>query len=115
MRAAVFVAPGEALRLEEVESLPLDPTDVHVRVDATALCQTDAAVRRGAHDYGSPVLMGPEASGTVLAVGRHVAGLTAGDTVIRSPRSEERRVGRACVSKFRSRRSRYHSKNKTEE
>src|SRR3546814_3122097 len=52
MRAAVFVAPGEALRLEEVDSLPLDPTDVHVRVDATALCQTDAAGRRGDPAYG---------------------------------------------------------------
>src|SRR3546814_14002555 len=97
MRAAVFVAPGEALRLEEVESLPLDPTDVHVRVDATALCQTDAAVRRGDHDYGSPVLMGHEASGTVLAVGSHVAGLKAGDTVI-SPSAPE--IGRAsCMER----------------
>jgi len=84
MKAAIFVAPGEALRLEEVESLPLGPTDVHVRVDATALCQTDVAVRRGDHSYGSPLLMGHEASGTVLAVGSHVAGLKAGDTVISS-------------------------------
>ncbi|WP_257543095.1 zinc-binding dehydrogenase [Sphingopyxis sp. DBS4] len=84
MKAAIFVAAGEDLRLEEVESLPPGPTDVHVRIDATALCQTDAAVRRGDHHYGSPVLMGHEASGTVLAVGSHVSGLRVGDTVISS-------------------------------
>lgn len=84
MRAALFLAPGADLSIEDVESLPLGPTDVRVRVDATALCQTDVAVGRGDHDYGSPVIMGHEASGTVLAVGTHVLGLQPGDIVISS-------------------------------
>lgn len=84
MRAALFLSPGVDLSLEEVERLPLGPTDVRVRVDATALCQTDVAVRRGDHDYGSRVIMGHEASGTVLMVGEHVRGLRPGDTVISS-------------------------------
>ncbi len=84
MKAAILVAPGEPLKVEEVEPLPLRPRDILVRVDATALCQTDVAVRRGDHDYGAPIVMGHEASGTVEAVGAAVSAFAPGDIVISS-------------------------------
>jgi S-(hydroxymethyl)glutathione dehydrogenase/alcohol dehydrogenase len=84
MKAALFLAAGAPLSVETVEPLPPGPDDVRVRIAATALCQTDVAVRRGDHDYGAPVLMGHEACGIVEAVGARVSRLRPGDTVISS-------------------------------
>lgn len=84
MRAAILFEGGGPISIEEVELLPPGPSDVVVRVTATALCQTDASVRAGKFSYGYPMIMGHEACGIVEAVGADVAGVQTGDRVISS-------------------------------
>lgn len=84
MRAALFVEAGAPLVVEEVELLPPGPSDVVVRITASALCQTDVSVRAGKYDYGAPMIMGHEACGQVEAVGEAVTRVMVGDRVISS-------------------------------
>src|SRR3546814_3863768 len=73
-----------------------------VKVSACAVCRTDLHVVDG--DLPNPVLPvipGHEIVGRIDALGEGVEGLQLG-------RSEERRVGKECVSTCRSRWSPYH-------
>ncbi len=84
MRAALFLEAGAPLSIQEVELLPPGPSDVVIRVTATALCQTDVSVRAGKYSYGAPMLMGHEACGVVEEIGSAVSGVKVGDRVISS-------------------------------
>src|SRR3546814_13922963 len=78
------------------------PGEIRVKVSACAVCRTDLHVVDG--DLPNPVLPvipGHEIVGRIDALGEGVEGLQLG-------RSEERRVGKECVSTCRSRWSPYH-------
>jgi (R,R)-butanediol dehydrogenase/meso-butanediol dehydrogenase/diacetyl reductase len=81
------------IRLEEVElTLPLDPDRIEIEVAFCGICGSDLAEYRGGpfsirsrpHSLtgqGSPVTLGHEFSGRIVAVGSAVKGLSVGDRV----------------------------------
>jgi S-(hydroxymethyl)glutathione dehydrogenase/alcohol dehydrogenase len=83
-RAAVLRTPGTPLTLETVETGPLAPGEVLVRVGATGLCHTDLEAVSGQLASPLPVVLGHEAAGTVAAVGAGVETPRLGDHVILS-------------------------------
>jgi S-(hydroxymethyl)glutathione dehydrogenase / alcohol dehydrogenase len=81
-RAAVLHRPRERLTIETVESVPLKPGDVLVRIRATSLCHTDLEVIEGQLVTPMPIVLGHEAAGTIAELGPGVSGLAVGDPVV---------------------------------
>ncbi len=82
-RAAVAWAPGEPLKIEEVDLMPPQKGEVLVRIVASGVCHTDAYTLSGSDPEGVfPAILGHEGGGIVEAVGEGVTGLTVGDHVI---------------------------------
>jgi S-(hydroxymethyl)glutathione dehydrogenase/alcohol dehydrogenase len=81
-RAAVLHRPRERLTIETVESVPLKPGDVLVRIRATSLCHTDLEVIEGQLVTPMPIVLGHEAAGTIAEIGAGVSGLAVGDPVV---------------------------------
>ncbi len=78
MKAAVLHAPHD-LRLEEVPVPEVRDDAVLLRIRACAVCGTDTQIYKGADPRPLPCILGHEASGEVVAVGRRVAGIGIGD------------------------------------
>ncbi|MEU3253731.1 alcohol dehydrogenase catalytic domain-containing protein [Streptomyces sp. NPDC006997] len=86
MRALVYHGPGRISWDTVTDPAIEDPTDAVVRVDATTVCGTDLRILRGDLPEVKPgTVLGHEAVGEVLEVGREVRSLTPGDQVIVSP------------------------------
>jgi S-(hydroxymethyl)glutathione dehydrogenase / alcohol dehydrogenase len=83
-RAAVLRSPGGPLSVETVETGPLAPGEVLVRVGATGLCHTDLELVSGQLASPVPVVPGHEAAGTIAAVGPGVEESRVGEHVILS-------------------------------
>jgi S-(hydroxymethyl)glutathione dehydrogenase / alcohol dehydrogenase len=83
-RAAVLRNPGGPLTLETLETGPLAPGEVLVRVGATGLCHTDLELVSGQLASPLPVVPGHEAAGTIAAVGPGVEASRVGEHVILS-------------------------------
>lgn len=83
MRAARFYAPGEPLRLEEVEDAAPGPGEVRVAVEACGICGTDlhVAIEGSIQLPRTPITLGHEAAGVVAAAGPGVTPWKAGDRV----------------------------------
>jgi S-(hydroxymethyl)glutathione dehydrogenase/alcohol dehydrogenase len=84
MNAAVFYAPGEPLRIEELEVAEPGPGEVLVRLGASGLCHSDYHVIAGEWSVPTPLVLGHEGAGVVEAVGRGVAEVDVGDHVVLS-------------------------------
>lgn len=84
MKAAVFYAPKEPLKIEEIPTPEPGAGEILVKVAACGLCHTDLSYI----DYGvptfkkPPLILGHEVSGTVAALGPNVAGWDEGDRVL---------------------------------
>src|SRR3546814_12600224 len=61
-RAAVMHAANAPLTIETVETAPLEPNDVLVRIGAARICHTDLEVLSGEIRYPMPMVLGHEAS-----------------------------------------------------
>jgi S-(hydroxymethyl)glutathione dehydrogenase/alcohol dehydrogenase len=83
-QAAVLHAAQTPLAIERVETVPLAPNDVLVRVRAAGLCHTDLEVIDGSLRYPMPIVLGHEAAGVVEAVGTAVTKPRVGDHVVLS-------------------------------
>jgi len=82
MRAAVLVAPGRPLVLEERPVPTPGPGEVLVRVHACAVCRTDLHVADGElPDPKLPLVLGHQVVGVVVARGEGVQSLREGDRV----------------------------------
>ncbi len=82
-RAAVALAPGEPLRIEQIEVAPPRAGEVLVRIVATGVCHTDAYTLSGADPEGLfPSVLGHEGGGVVEEIGEGVTSLAIGDHVI---------------------------------
>lgn len=83
MKAAIADGLGEYV-LEEVELLPLGPTDVRVRTIAALACITDVHARRNGKSPGlsKPHIRGHAAIGEVVEVGSRVRRTEVGDRVV---------------------------------
>jgi S-(hydroxymethyl)glutathione dehydrogenase/alcohol dehydrogenase len=82
MRAAVFVGVDKPMEVEEVTPLEPGPTDVVVQVEGSGVCHTDVAILQGGLPWPPPSILGHEASGRVIDVGRAVTRVKTGDRVV---------------------------------
>lgn len=83
IRAAVTHAGGKTA----IETLSIDdprPDEVLVELVATGICHTDIVMRDGLLPVPTPVVLGHEGAGRILAVGQAVTGLKPGDPVVLS-------------------------------
>ncbi|TSA50110.1 MAG: S-(hydroxymethyl)glutathione dehydrogenase/class III alcohol dehydrogenase [Nitrosomonadales bacterium] len=82
-RAAVAWAPGQPLRIEQVDLMPPQKGEVLVRIVATGVCHTDAYTLSGKDPEGRfPTILGHEGGGIVEALGEGVTSVAVGDHVI---------------------------------
>ncbi len=84
MKAVVLNEYNEPLAVEEITLGELGPSSVHIQVDASGVCHSDLSAFTGKVPMGTPIILGHEGTGTVLAVGSEVQRLKAGDRVIAS-------------------------------
>jgi S-(hydroxymethyl)glutathione dehydrogenase/alcohol dehydrogenase len=82
VQAAVLTAHQQPLQLESLTAPDLGPSDVRLRIDASGVCHSDLTFQQGAIPYPTPVILGHEAAGTVIEVGRAVSRAAVGDRVI---------------------------------
>ncbi len=82
-RAAVAFAPGEPLKLVNIDVEPPRRGEVLVQISHTALCHTDAFTLSGDDPEGIfPAVLGHEGAGVVTEVGEGVTSVAPGDHVI---------------------------------
>lgn len=84
MRAATLRDVGE-MSVEERERPEPDPGDVVVEVGATGVCMTDFHMFHGSFAVETPLVLGHESAGTVVATGADVRGFDVGDRVAMNP------------------------------
>ena len=82
VRAAVLSAPGERLRLAELDLPEPGPGQVRVAIAATGVCHSDLSLARGTLRQAMPVVLGHESAGTVVGVGEGVTRCRPGDRVV---------------------------------
>jgi Zn-dependent alcohol dehydrogenase len=84
VRAAVLRAPGEPLRVEDVQLEAPHDGEVLVRVEAAGVCHTELHYMDGAIPCPLPIVLGHEGSGVVEEVGAgvDVAGQVAGKPLV---------------------------------
>jgi S-(hydroxymethyl)glutathione dehydrogenase/alcohol dehydrogenase len=81
--AGVWDGVSRELSLEDVDPEPVGPLDVVVEIRASGICHTDIAILEGhLHPTPAPAIVGHEAAGIVLEVGKEVTRTKVGDTVI---------------------------------
>ncbi len=82
-RAAIAVAPGEPLVIEEIDLERPKAGEVLVQIYASGVCHTDAYTLSGKDPEGIfPAILGHEGAGVVIEVGKGVTSLSIGDHVI---------------------------------
>jgi S-(hydroxymethyl)glutathione dehydrogenase / alcohol dehydrogenase len=84
LRAAVAYEIGRPLEVEDVETAPVGPRDVLVRVAASGICHTDLSVIEGLTASPIPTVPGHEGCGVVEEVGPEVRRVRVGDRVLTS-------------------------------
>lgn len=83
-RAAVQYAPGEPIRVEEIELDPPGMHEVQVRMVAAGVCHSDYHVVTGELPSYLPMALGHEGAGIIEAVGPGVTNYQVGDHVVLS-------------------------------
>ena len=83
-KAAVTYEPHGPFIIEEIEVSEPKNNEVLVRVTASGVCHTDAAVRNQEMPVPLPAVLGHEGSGIVEKVGEGVSSVKAGDHVVLS-------------------------------
>lgn len=84
MLATMLYAPGDVRVEERDEPVIQKPTDAIIRLTATCICGSDLWPFRGLNDVSSPMAMGHEYCGIVVAVGSDVKTVKPGQFVVGS-------------------------------
>lgn len=84
MRAAVMHQVDQPFTIETIQPADPGPTDITVALEATGVCHSDISAVRGFLGLDCPAILGHEAAGKVVAVGREVTSLRVGDRVVAS-------------------------------
>ncbi|MEM3132467.1 MAG: alcohol dehydrogenase catalytic domain-containing protein [Sulfolobales archaeon] len=84
MKACVYRGPFNVV-VEELNAPKIGGRDVLVKINVAGICGSDLEVFRGNRNIQTPLVMGHEAVGVVVEVGRDVEHLRAGDTVVVEP------------------------------
>jgi L-iditol 2-dehydrogenase len=79
-KVAVVYAPGD-IRLEEVDTKPLQPNEVLVEVHKANICPTDLRGYRGVKPLEKPERVGHEFAGYIVEIGSAVTRFKIGDKV----------------------------------
>ena len=85
MKAALFYAPHEPLRIEDVPTPTPAPGEVLIKVKACGICASDLHIFAGeirGFDMPVPLIPGHEAAGVVVGLGAGVADFREGDRVV---------------------------------
>ena len=82
MKAAVCREFGKPLVIEDVALAAPSDDEVRVKLDACAICHSDITFADGGWGGTLPMVLGHEASGTVVAVGDGVDSVQPGDHVV---------------------------------
>ena len=81
-RTAILYAPGEAIRVEEIELDPPKEHEVQVRLVAAGICHSDYHIVSGELPSYLPLALGHEGAGIVEEVGSNVTNCKPGDHVV---------------------------------
>ncbi|MEM0065367.1 MAG: alcohol dehydrogenase catalytic domain-containing protein [Sulfolobales archaeon] len=84
MKACVYRGPFNVV-LEEIDVPKIGSKDVLLKINLAGICGSDLEVFRGKRTVRIPLVMGHEAVGTVVEVGKDVENLRVGDTVVIEP------------------------------
>lgn len=84
MLATMLYAPGDVRVEQRDEPMIQKPTDAIIRLTATCICGSDLWPFRGLNDISSPMAMGHEYCGVVVAVGSDVKTVKPGQFVVGS-------------------------------
>ncbi|MFJ2112549.1 MULTISPECIES: alcohol dehydrogenase catalytic domain-containing protein [unclassified Streptomyces] len=85
MKALVFHGPGQSSWDNVPDAAITDPSDAIIRVDATTICGTDLHILKGdVPEVAAGTVLGHEAVGEVVEVGREVRSVRPGDRVLAS-------------------------------
>ena len=84
MKAAMFVAAGEPLSIEDITPSAPGPTDVVVQLGASGVCHSDLSLKNGFVMMPPGMVLGHEGAGTVVDVGAEVSKVKKGDKIIAS-------------------------------
>ena len=82
MKAAVLVATGQPLEIEELTIGKPGPHEVLIRTAACGLCHSDLHFIDGAYPHPLPAVPGHEAAGIVEQIGSEVRTVKVGDAVV---------------------------------
>ncbi len=85
MRQIVMTAPGK-IELRQIERPEPLPHEVLIEIKRIGVCGSDIHVYHGLHPYTRyPIVQGHEVSGLIAEIGRDVAGLQVGESVVFMP------------------------------
>lgn len=84
VRAAVVRLPGSKFELRTLALEAPRADEVLVRVVSSGVCHTDAVARAGDYPVPTPVVLGHEGAGVVVAVGQEVRDIAVDDHVVMS-------------------------------
>ncbi len=82
VRAALLPSVGAALELTEISLPDPGPGQVRVKLAAAGVCHSDLSLATGVLRAATPVVLGHEGAGTVVAVGEGVTKVAPGDSVV---------------------------------
>jgi S-(hydroxymethyl)glutathione dehydrogenase / alcohol dehydrogenase len=82
MKAAVLVAAGKPLEIEQLTISKPQAHEVLIRTAACGLCHSDLHFIEGSYPHALPAVPGHEAAGIVEAVGSEVRTVKVGDAVV---------------------------------
>jgi S-(hydroxymethyl)glutathione dehydrogenase / alcohol dehydrogenase len=82
VKAAVLIAPGQPLVMEQISIANPLPHEVLIRTVACGLCHSDLHFIEGTYPHPLPAIPGHEAAGIVEAVGSEVRTVKVGDAVV---------------------------------
>lgn len=83
MKAALLeAAPGQLVIVDDVEHDTVGPREVLIQTAAAGVCHSDLHFMEGKYKTRTPTVIGHEASGVVLEVGRDVTFVKPGDHVV---------------------------------
>jgi S-(hydroxymethyl)glutathione dehydrogenase/alcohol dehydrogenase len=82
VKAFVVEAPGTFGVRDDVQTLPMGPGDVRVKMRAAGICRTDLSVIHGDWPTAMPCVDGHEGAGIVVEVGDDVNGPVVGNHVV---------------------------------
>ena len=82
MKAAVLIAAGQPLEIEQLSISKPQAHEVLIRTAACGLCHSDLHFIEGTYPHALPAVPGHEAAGIVEAVGSEVTTVKVGDAVV---------------------------------